>query len=98
MFCIDSFALHVLGSSFSYQLVSIRFPLNAVIISSVSQSGFVTGEKMMELAHLEQSLLTNPAPRCPCMVLLDTSGSMQGRPIAELGDGVGQFIAELQGD
>lgn len=74
MFCIDSFALHVLGSSFSYQLVSIRFPLNAVIISSVSQSGFVTGEKMMELAHLEQSLLTNPAPRCPCMLLLDTSG------------------------
>ncbi|MGN4989874.1 vWA domain-containing protein [Aeromonas sp. 97A] len=53
---------------------------------------------MMELAHLEQSLLTNPAPRCPCMLLLDTSGSMQGRPIAELGDGVGQFIVELQGD
>ncbi|MFM4967481.1 VWA domain-containing protein [Aeromonas veronii] len=32
------------------------------------------------------------------MLLLDTSGSMQGKPIAELGDGVGQFIAELQGD
>ena len=26
----------------------------------------------------------NPEPRCPCLLLLDTSASMRGRPIAEL--------------
>lgn len=26
----------------------------------------------------------NPEPRCPCLLLLDTSGSMSGRPIQEL--------------
>jgi uncharacterized protein with von Willebrand factor type A (vWA) domain len=26
----------------------------------------------------------NPEPRCPCLLLLDTSGSMEGAPIAEL--------------
>jgi hypothetical protein len=26
----------------------------------------------------------NPEPRCPCILLLDTSGSMQGAPIREL--------------
>ena len=25
----------------------------------------------------------NPENRCPCVLVLDTSGSMQGRPIAE---------------
>lgn len=48
--------------------------------------------------NIEQSLFDNPAPRCPCLLLLDTSGSMQGRPITELNDAVGQFIAEVQGD
>ena len=26
----------------------------------------------------------NPEPRCPCLLLLDTSGSMDGRAINEL--------------
>ena len=26
----------------------------------------------------------NPEPRCPCVLLLDTSGSMQGAPIEAL--------------
>jgi len=30
----------------------------------------------------------NPEPRCPCLLLLDTSGSMQGRPISELNAGL----------
>lgn len=40
----------------------------------------------------------NPEPRCPCLLLLDTSGSMQGRPIAELNDGLVQFQDELSAD
>lgn len=43
-------------------------------------------------------LIDNPSPRCPCLVVLDTSGSMQGRPIAELNEGLQQFISELQRD
>ena len=30
----------------------------------------------------------NPQPRCPCVLLLDTSGSMAGTPIAELNQGL----------
>ena len=32
-------------------------------------------------------LVSNPEPRCPCLLLLDTSGSMSGRPLAELNEG-----------
>jgi uncharacterized protein with von Willebrand factor type A (vWA) domain len=28
----------------------------------------------------------NPEPRCPCVLLLDTSGSMQGTPINALNE------------
>jgi uncharacterized protein YegL len=40
----------------------------------------------------------NPEPRCPCLLLLDTSGSMQGEPIRELNDGIATFRRELQSD
>jgi uncharacterized protein YegL len=40
----------------------------------------------------------NPEPRCPCLLLLDTSGSMQGAPIRELNDGIATFRRELLGD
>ncbi len=33
----------------------------------------------------------NPEPRCPCLLLLDTSGSMQGEPIRELNRGLIAF-------
>jgi len=29
-------------------------------------------------------LVLNSEPRCPCLLLLDTSGSMRGKPMAEL--------------
>jgi uncharacterized protein with von Willebrand factor type A (vWA) domain len=28
----------------------------------------------------------NPEARCPCLLILDTSGSMHGEPIRELND------------
>ncbi|MGN6627624.1 MAG: hypothetical protein ACTHLN_13480, partial [Tepidisphaeraceae bacterium] len=30
----------------------------------------------------------NPEPRCPCVLLLDTSQSMFGQPIQELNEGL----------
>ena len=36
----------------------------------------------------------NPEPRCPCLLLLDTSHSMQGQPISELNNGLVAFKDE----
>lgn len=40
----------------------------------------------------------NPEPRCPCLLLLDTSGSMAGNAIAQLNEGIQVFNNELRGD
>lgn len=37
----------------------------------------------------------NPEPRCPCILLLDTSGSMEGESIRELNHGLQMFRQEL---
>jgi uncharacterized protein YegL len=44
------------------------------------------------------SFADNPEPRCPCLMLLDTSGSMSGRPIDELNAGLKAFEEELKAD
>ncbi len=40
----------------------------------------------------------NPEPRCPCVLLLDTSGSMSGSKMNELNAGLRTFAEELQSD
>jgi len=40
----------------------------------------------------------NPEPRCPCLLLLDTSGSMRGERINELNAGIRLFKDELAAD
>jgi len=40
----------------------------------------------------------NPENRCACLLLLDTSGSMRGRPMEELNAGLVQFKEELTAD
>ena len=40
----------------------------------------------------------NPEPRCPCLLLLDVSGSMVGEPIQELNEGLKSFRDELLAD
>lgn len=40
----------------------------------------------------------NPEPRCPCILLLDTSHSMQGAPISALNQGLVAFKDELAAD
>lgn len=41
---------------------------------------------------------TNPEPRCPCILLLDTSSSMLGAKIAELNSGLQTFEQHLRSD
>ena len=43
-------------------------------------------------------LMDNPEPRCPCVLLLDTSVSMRGKPIDELNEGIRVFKDELGAD
>ena len=40
----------------------------------------------------------NPEPRCPCVLLLDNSWSMNGQPIVELNEGLAGFKEELLAD
>jgi uncharacterized protein YegL len=40
----------------------------------------------------------NPEPRCPCVLVLDVSGSMDGAPIRALNDALTQFREELLSD
>ena len=44
------------------------------------------------------TFVDNPEPRCACLFLLDTSGSMSGEPIAQLNEGLRVFEEELKGD
>jgi uncharacterized protein YegL len=41
---------------------------------------------------------SNPEPRCPCVLLLDVSGSMNGQPLDELNAGLSVFREELAAD
>ncbi|MBO9633495.1 MAG: hypothetical protein J7578_10300, partial [Chitinophagaceae bacterium] len=45
-----------------------------------------------------ESFADNPEPRCPCVLLLDTSGSMSGKPIAQLNEGIQTLKKELLAD
>ena len=40
----------------------------------------------------------NPEPRCPCVLLLDTSGSMSGAPIEQLNQGLAALQSSLAED
>ena len=53
-------------------------------------------ENSMNEAH--HDLIDNPTPRCPVALVLDTSGSMSGEPIAQLNAGVQLFLEEVKRD
>ncbi len=55
---------------------------------------------MSEVLRLEDAVefAENPEPRCPCVLLLDTSGSMDGRRIQALSDGLEAFKFDLRVD
>jgi hypothetical protein len=53
----------------------------------------------MEQNFFEQAeFADNPEPRCPVVLVLDTSGSMAGAAIRELNEGLRAFGSALQGD
>ncbi|MFN3201318.1 MAG: vWA domain-containing protein [Bradymonadia bacterium] len=47
---------------------------------------------------LNPEFAENPEPRCPCLLLLDTSHSMEGAPIEQLNAGLKTFQQSLQAD
>lgn len=55
---------------------------------------------MSENVKLEEAVefAENPEPRCPCVLLLDTSGSMRGAPIEALTKGLQTFKDDLARD
>ncbi|AEG15148.1 von Willebrand factor type A [Desulfofundulus kuznetsovii DSM 6115] len=55
-------------------------------------------DEMNQIPFSAVEFAENPAPRCPCLLLLDTSGSMAGRPIEELNNGIITFKDELMAD
>jgi uncharacterized protein YegL len=56
-----------------------------------TKKGHMTLETSVEFAE-------NPEPRCACVLLLDTSASMGGAPIAALNDGLTTFKETLAKD
>ncbi len=50
--------------------------------------------ELLDQVEFEQ----NPEPRCPVVLLLDTSGSMAGKPINELNAGLQEFERALKSD
>lgn len=55
---------------------------------------------MSETIKLEDAVefAENPEPRCPCVLLLDTSGSMRGEPITALSQGLKALKDDLTKD
>lgn len=51
-----------------------------------------------QIAFSGAEFADNPENRCACLLLLDTSGSMGGRPIDELNAGLATLQSELNGD
>lgn len=74
----------------------------------LSHSVLVTSQSYTDTArdntmnHYEltttNDLIENPSPRCPCMVVLDTSASMDGAPIRQLNSGFRSFLQALNND
>jgi uncharacterized protein YegL len=51
-----------------------------------------------QISFGDPGFASNPEPRCPCILLLDVSGSMNGRPLEELNAGLVTFRDELSAD
>jgi uncharacterized protein YegL len=57
-----------------------------------------TGARLDQMPFGGVSFAENPDPRCPCVLLLDVSGSMEGAAISELNAGVSTYKDELAAD
>lgn len=55
-------------------------------------------DEFEQVAFSGAEFADNPEHRCACLLLLDTSGSMAGRPIEELNAGLATLQSELNAD
>jgi uncharacterized protein YegL len=55
-------------------------------------------ESLEQIPFPDPDFVVNSEPRCPCILLLDTSSSMKGNPIAQLNEGLVTFKDELVAD
>lgn len=55
-------------------------------------------ESFEQLPFADAEFAENPEQRCPCVLLLDTSGSMQGAAIQQLNDALQFFKEDLHSD
>lgn len=55
-------------------------------------------DQFEQLPFADAEFAENPEQRCPCVLLLDTSGSMQGAPIQQLNDALQFFKEDLYAD
>ncbi len=51
-----------------------------------------------QFPFMDLELASNPEPRCPCVLLLDVSGSMDGQPISQLNLGLRAYQQDLMSD
>lgn len=75
------------------------------VLRPCSQRGQTPPGRMIpEMTNSEQEpfididIVNNPEPRCPVLLLLDTSSSMSGEPISQLNEGIATLRQELLGD
>jgi uncharacterized protein YegL len=54
--------------------------------------------EQVDISFDDLEFAVNPEPRCPVVLLLDTSGSMNGAPINELNQGLQNFWEEVCSD
>jgi uncharacterized protein YegL len=58
----------------------------------------MAGFEQVAFGSDDGGFVNNPEPRCPCLLLLDTSHSMQGNAISELNRGIVTFKDQLAAD
>ena len=61
-------------------------------------ANFMNTPKETTMNESHNDLIDNPTPRCPVALVLDTSASMSGQPIAQLNTGIQLFIDEVKRD
>ena len=61
-------------------------------------ANFMNTPKETTMNESLEVLIDNPTPRCPVVLVLDTSASMSGDPINALNQGAQLFIDEVKGD
>lgn len=77
-----------------------RFPGRGPLPAGIPRAKHAKEVGMAEQKKLEEAVefSENPEPRCPCVLLLDTSGSMQGAAIEALNEGLRTFKETLTRD